>query len=187
MSSSAALTGGTNDVNPQFMKVRVTSSSTTANTVTSVAVPIPVQRLATGGRAQVLEILKVYYDVNETAATETALHFQYTICLSSRSNGTTIPALGNADPYTVLFKNSCISMPVVSSLLQDCQCIDLTDGAGHGILFGMDNLYVLFQWNSTVAAGSAVNASSAPYCNLNIAYRWKNVGFSEYVGMVTSS
>lgn len=186
MASVAALTGGTNDVNPQYMKVRVTSSGTSAAT-TSVAVPIPVQRLATGGRAQVLEILKVFYDVNITASAGTMQVFQYTFVLSSRSNGTTLPALGNADPYTVAFKNDVKVMPAGNALMSACDVLDLTDGAGHGVLFGMDNLYVCFQWAAFTTGTTTLAASSAPYLNLNIAYRWKNVGFQEYVGMITSS
>ena len=54
MASAFQLTGGTNDINPQMMKVRCTASAATKDLATSIAVPIPVQRLATGNRAQVL-------------------------------------------------------------------------------------------------------------------------------------
>lgn len=196
-----SLTGGTNDVNPQPLRCRITPSTFTtalipsnaASTVT-VALPIPVQRLGTGGRAQVMEILKVDWDcaIFSGAAANPLAQAVGVICLSSRSNGTSLPVMGSADPYTICFiyadtipgpNPTTAAAGRVTTYASGQR--DLTDGAGHGVLFGMDTLYVQF----TAIAGTAVatQANSGGAANVIIWYRWKNVGFTEYVGMVTSS
>jgi len=200
MSSGYQLTGGTNDVNPQPLRCRVTPASITtgatgptAQTAT-VALPIPVQRLGTGGRAQVLEILKWTYDASITPAGGALGSAAVKICLSTRSNSTTPPNYGVADPYSIDYVAE--SVPTAIAALTGTGVTanlisfyksgmrDLTDGAGHGVLFGMDTLYIQCQWiaSSTAGAGTAIGD-----LNICIWYRWKNVGFSEYVGMVTSS
>lgn len=193
MSSARSLTGGTNDVNPQPLRCRVVPAAFTpvlttaawgAGGTTTVALPIPVQRLSTGGRAQVMEILGWSYDVTAVATTNAWSTVGYTICLSSRSNAVSPPTMGVADPYTVDYVIKAV--PTVNSLsYYDSGKRDLTDGAGHGILFGMDTLYV--QGNINGSQASAGVSSSGFAVDICIWYRWKNVGFSEYVGMVTSS
>lgn len=64
MASRRALTGGTGDVNPQFISFNVAQSGNDATTTLTLSVPI--QRLSTGGRAQVLEVLCVKYDSTPT-------------------------------------------------------------------------------------------------------------------------
>ena len=61
MASRRGLTGGTGDVNPQFLSFRIVAPSADARGV--VAVAIPIQRMSQGsGRAQIMEVLKVKYD-----------------------------------------------------------------------------------------------------------------------------
>jgi len=60
MSSRRALTGGTGDVNPQYISVALNQSA--ADSTNTFALNIPVQRLPTGGKAQVMEVLKVSYE-----------------------------------------------------------------------------------------------------------------------------
>jgi hypothetical protein len=199
MSSSRALTGGTNDVNPQPLRVRLTPAGfamTVAGSASStavVALPIPVQRLGNGGRAQVLEILKWQFDATITATVSQISNAALKLCLSTRSNGTTPPTMGCADPYTVDYvamdapnaKQSTIGDATTNLVPHYVSGVrDLTDGAGHGVLFGMDTLFVQATWIANAAAAGATATGDA---NLCIWYRWKNVGFSEYVGMVTSS
>jgi len=178
MGSVKALTGGTNDVNPQPLRVRVTQASN--NNAASIAVPIPVQRLTTGGRAQVLEILKIVYDCSATSSAAIT-SARYTVCLSSRSQNTTTPSYGNADPYTIYYASRPFSLDSGPGFaVVDTREIEMTDGAGHGILYGQDTLYL--QYSSSSSGGTWASGT----LNCNIYYRWKNVGFSEYVGMVTA-
>jgi len=192
MASSRALTGGTNDVNPQPLRCRVQCSQTSSagykSTAATVALPIPVQRLSTGGRAQVMEILKWNWDISlgNSAGVTISSAFCFAT-LSSRSNATTVPTMGNADPYCIDF----LSIPMHDRATSATDLTfyksgvrDLTDGAGHGVLFGMDTLYVQIGQLTFDSAGSTTNTATL---NVNIWYRWKNVGFSEYVGMVTSA
>jgi hypothetical protein len=60
MASRRALTGGTGDVNPQFISFNVVQSGNDA--VTTLPINVPVQRLSNQGRAQILEVLCVKYD-----------------------------------------------------------------------------------------------------------------------------
>lgn len=185
MSSARGLTGGTNDVNPQPLKCRVAPAAFTAtalaSTAVTVALPIPVQRLGAGGRAQVLEILGFDWDTTAAASAGNISQFQLTINIASRSSGTTIPLMGAADPYSIAHVSATYAPSQASYVISGSR--NLTDSAGHGVLFGMDTLYIQ-------AGFVALNSASGTFTgatNVLIWYRWKNVGFSEYVGMVTSS
>lgn len=192
MSSVRALTGGSHDVNPQPLRARVVPASFTGGlapafgttSVATVAIPIPVQRLASGGRAQVLEILKWQYDVNLTTPTSAAQQWIFSITISTRSNSTNEPAMGCADPYTIDHVKFESAPATGTTSHQASGQRDLTDGAGHGVLMGMDTIYIQCGLNASQAAATAGCTGAANVC---IWYRWKNVGFSEYVGMVTSS
>lgn len=193
MASSRALTGGTNDVNPQPLRARITLTALTTDTraLSSIALPVPVQRLGAGNRAQVLEILKIDWDMNAPwTGTQAIQKVAYTLTVSTRSNGTTnVPTFGSADPYSIMHFAKNISIEGIATAgtsgitVYDSDSRDLSDGAGHGVLMGMDTIYIQFTALSQFSAGTSV----APSANLCIWYRWKNVGFSEYVGMVTSS
>lgn len=195
MASGRALTGGTGDVNPQPLRCRVvaaagTAAATGGSGLATVAIPIPVQRLSTGGRAQVMEILKVTADVGVSVGNPAGLTgWEYIVTLSSRSNAATSPpAFGNADPYSIIYYQKQIPAASINpgignnGVLRDMFSVDLTDGAAHGILFGQDTIFLQL-YNALYATGNTFTGS----CDLVIWYRWKNVGFTEYVGMVTSN
>lgn len=60
------LTGGTRDVNPQWFKMRVNSVANDSDTPSVFAVaayPVPIQRLPDRSMAQVMEILKVQWNL----------------------------------------------------------------------------------------------------------------------------
>jgi len=77
------LTGGTGDVNPEIFRCRLPS---TASTVSSTEFPLPVQRLNNRGRAMVMEILKVAYDL--PIATMVDADAQVQITMSTNDRGT---------------------------------------------------------------------------------------------------
>lgn len=58
------------------------------------------------------------------------------------------------------------------------QVIDLTDGAGHGILIATDQIYI--------ACSESGYSASPNTLSYKIMYRLKTVGLTEYVGMVQS-
>jgi hypothetical protein len=62
---------------------------------------------------------------------------------------------------------------------------DLTDGAGHGILIATDNIYL-----GVNASLSSFNLGDADPIvggvSANLIYRFKEIGLSEYIGIVQS-
>lgn len=197
MASRRALTGGTGDVNPQFISWIVTETSTDATT--SLAVAVPIQRMSQGGgRAQVLEVLCVKYEANTVGGsngTETSHRYSnernwlsgttptlnrasVSVAISTRSFGTTqvqyndptVFSYYNLTRFGAFTAGGSYAVAIVEPYVDD-----LTDGAGHGFLVATDNIYI--QISST-----GTNAPQA--CRGKIYYRWKNVGLQEYIGIV---
>jgi len=185
-------------VNPQPMKFRINpaaevTSATTISHIVSVAIPIPVQRIPSGKKAQVMEIIKLQWDCNfDQAAAAAITQATAALTLSSRSYGTTaLPVYKNADPFIVYFDkrvpDNCTGAGVLASSTYGpmvfTKIVDFTDGAGHGVLYGQDTLFAQGLWH--LVQTSAALATTSAY-NICLWYRWKNVGFSEYIGMVTA-
>lgn len=84
------MTGGTGDVNPQFLSFTATQSS--ANATTSGSIALPIQRLPTSGKAQVMEVLKVFFVTGANDPND----YGFEITLATKNFGTT-PS-GYADP-----------------------------------------------------------------------------------------
>lgn len=191
MASAQQLTGGTGDVNMQPLKLRAkvdasTSVSTWARATTSVA--IPVQRLPNGRKAQVMEILGIQFNAFSETAAQGALTLgttgsqAHSLAVCTRSYGTNAITYGNSDPY-VLYYEECNMVQCGPNRIIRPETVVRTfnDQAGHGLLFGGDNIYV--------QAGVLTGTTNPPtahthYIDITIWYRWKNVSFTEYVGMV---
>jgi len=69
------LTGGTGDVNPQWLKSPVISNNTIAS-YAEAQVPLPVQRLQNKGRAMVMELLKVAWNLDASILNSDTLSTQ---------------------------------------------------------------------------------------------------------------
>ena len=179
--SSSSLTGGTGDVNPQWLNLFSTNNPGTS--YTEGGFPIPIQRLPDSGKAQVMEILKVEWglgaQVNVMAVTAAAWFSAY---LTTRSFGTTEPT-GALQNGTVISKwniNYYFGSGVgVTALLETPKINDLTDGAGHGILVATDNIYLGY-----IASAAAEPIAGTFTCR--VLFRWKNVSLAEYIGIVQS-
>lgn len=198
MASRRALTGGTGDVNPQFLSFSVQQSGNDATT--TLAVNIPVQRLPTTGRAQVMEVLMVKYDGSTLGGSSTAevprryvtsmydssiLHptewsRSLTVRVTTRNPGTT--AVGYNDPSVFSYYNKTKygtwnAGGTYFIIEHEPYVDDLTDGAGHGYLVGTDIIYIQISSQDTGAPQS---------CQGKLYYRWKNVNLQEYIGIVQS-
>lgn len=179
-SFGGSLTGGTGDVSPQWLSF--TGTQTSADTTTSVSQAIPVQRLPTGGRAQVMEVLKVVFNTTALPASASATETIDTlnVFLSTKNFSTT--ATTQAEP-TVFAYDSQISRSAFTAAgtywayVPSVRFFDCTDGAGHGILIATDNIYM------QISSALTGNANTA---NVKILYRWKNVPLQEYIGIVQS-
>lgn len=181
--SANSLTGGSGDVNPQWFFVGSHDPDTTYAESTA---SIPIQRLRDGNKSQVMEILKVEFSggAATTMATSTTLNTTLNAYLTTQSFATTEPTSVShtgkilADMHLYV---SAIATGVNNStrMFKLPFTVDLTDGAGHGLLVGSDNLFF----------GSIQTGSSAPFVGFltcRVLYRWKNVSIAEYVGIVQS-
>lgn len=171
MATRRAITGGTLDVNPQYFNMAAVQSA--ADTTTTTSFNIPIQRLPTHGRAQVMEILKVFW-FPDSAIVETDNSIE--AYMTTSSFGTT--AVNFDEPRVFAAFTRDIKITTSGQIVNEGPIIqDLSDGAGHGILIATDQIFLQIQSSSTSAA-QAMKAK--------LLYRWKNVGLAEYIGVVQS-
>jgi len=174
MKRARGLTGGTGDINPQWMSF--SEVQTGNDTATSGAIQPPVS-LSTGENL-VMEILRIYIEWENpliTSGTTTTLNFW----VSTKNFGTTAPTLGLGDA-TVVILSRLYGLFTTSGIVayQQPQQYDMTDGAGHGVLVGNQNLY----WGITSAGTSQANRVS-----VKVLYRAKRISQSELLGIVLQS
>jgi len=173
------LTGGTKDVNPQYMTL--SGTQTGADTFTQFQVQIPIQRLQTQGRAQVMEVLRVKFVAsNLIASSAAATQHELAIALTTK---TFAAAVTFAEPTCFAFYQktnvNAFTAGGTGLLANEVEPYDYdcTDGSGHGFLVASDNIFLQI---ASVATGVA-NAAQ-----VKIYYRWKDVSIQEYVGIVQS-
>ena len=181
-STASQLTGGTNDVNPQFLSGLITLSA--ANTATEVTLGTPIVRVGpqTGGQAIIMELLKVFW-LSEAAgpvaaAAETSM--QLSVYASTRDHGATATSYAVTDVFDGFRKNASAAFTAAGtyySVDDAWESHDLTDGAGHGILIATDNIYLQIS-SAGLAAARSVSAK--------LLYRWKEIDLVEYIGIVQS-
>lgn len=163
MASSRALTGGTKDVNPQYFRTQAYyTGADAANQTTIAESAIPVQRLNNKNRSMVMEVLKIKYiprHINSAADAWAG------IATSRPPSGKPAPSQG----YWV---------DVVKLQTDQIVEVDVTDGAGHGMLLAADKVFT-FLYEATGKSGAGVDVW--------ISYRWKNVSLTEYIGIVQAS
>ena len=177
------LTGGTRDVNPQYMQGAVVM--TTINQAKEETIGVPIVRpggVSAGNKAVIVELLKLWVMmpgfVTNAGANNTA--FARTFSLSTSAQTTVVPNLSDGrvlaqfiDEYIASFTAAGTAGVVAPRL----KCWDFTDGAGHGILVGTDNLYL---------QGDTDNFAAVATFTYKIEYRFKEVSLVEYIGIVQS-
>lgn len=173
------LTGGSGDVSPQLLTATVTMSA--ANTLTEVSIPTPVTRIATRkGRAMVIECLKIFMDLGvkdnnyaaggESSVITAILAVTTTIGLPNASS--LILALINKE-----YRGAFTAAGSYSSVQVEPIVVDLTDGAGHGVLVGTDQIFL---------GVTTTNFAAASTGTMRLLYRFKEVSVEEYIGIVQS-
>jgi len=154
-----------------------------ADTTTTITQAVPVQRLPNGTKAQVMEVLKVGYLTTQLPAIASATEATDTISifLSTASFGTTDTNYAEPRVFDGLHQAQTGAFTAAGTYVrlgtQFPVLHDLTDGAGHGVLVATDNIYAQVQ---SVGTGIAIAG------RIKILYRWKNIGLSEYIGIVSS-
>lgn len=175
-----ALTGGSQDVNPQYYNLLNTMVA--ANTYREGAFPTPIPRSkVTGERVTVMEVLKVFFNMGEADANPTAGGSIVTI--TAQLSTASIPAGVNTDdPRVFAFAQKVVRGAFTAAgsygmTSTEPYVFDLTDGAGHGVLVATDNIYFGLTSFGFTAAASA---------NVKVLYRMKDVSLAEYIGIVQS-
>ena len=176
------LTGGSRDVNPQFLSAPTLAQSA-ADTTTSVEVPLPISRIANSTRTTVVELLKVFVQLSRLpaiAAVGESLDTE-TMALSTVNRTTTNAVLNDSSTICMvdLSQRGAFTAGGTygNTMASTIITVDLTDGAGHGVLIGTDSVFLQLQSSGTGAANSAL---------VKLFYRFKTIGMFEWIGMVQS-
>jgi hypothetical protein len=168
------------DLYPQLLSATLATSA--ADVTTSVEVKLPISNQASAnasGRAQALEILKVYISFPSIStglqiATQAA-SLNRLVALSTRNHGTVIAP--GSDPHVIMnfadAKN--FGTDVGEVYLPDSFVVDLSDGAGHGVLVGGSSLFLQYK---TTGFGVVDTV------DIKIMYRTTNVDSWEWFGML---
>ncbi len=179
------LTGGTRDVNPQYLHGILTLSA--ANTTTSITLGTPIVRVGTGSttasQSIIMEVLKIFVDLpnsdKDPGATGTPQ--SATLVFMTTDPSTTAATFENPRLFAMARRQSRSSFTAAGTGAQNQEVepieIDLTDGAGHGILIATDNIFV---------QGQSVDMTAAGVFRWKILYRFKEVSLVEYIGIVQS-
>ncbi len=183
--SSKGFGGGTGDVNPQWFNLtgNATGLATAYNENGNV---LPRERLPYGNKSQVMEILKVQFTRpgNQTIALTAATFSSLRMYLTTSSFGTTEPVITQLGGKVIAFNrwevaNTAAAPAVNIAITSINDIIDITDDAGNGLLVATDSIFV-----GAIEVGLTVAANASYGCR--VLYRWKNVGLSEYIGIVQS-
>lgn len=163
-----SLTGGTRDVNPQTLNGQVTESA--ANTFTQATFAVPVMRMGfTANRAQVIEALRLELMISAQDADGTNQQVQLTTATKT--------ALVNlSDNDIVGIYATEVRVNGAAGVMQQNKpfCIDLTDGAGHGLIIATQNVFLAVQ---------GANQTGAAVGSFRLFYRIKNIALPEFIGL----
>lgn len=177
-----SLTGGTGDVNPQYLSDTATQSA--ADTTTTTQVTLPIQRISANAPSEaiIMEVLKIFVNFPQFPAIAAVAETTDTmnIAFSTRNTGTTNQLLGEPSVFAFLRTIRAGAFTAGGTYWGQetpVQVWDCTDGSGHGILIATDSIFV-----QVTSAGTG-NANTVQY---KILYRWKRVSLPEYIGIVQS-
>lgn len=141
--------------------------------------PLPVNKLGGNGKsATIIELLKVwFYVLEDKAAVDSSLTIS--LCTGDISGDTEFELLGDPRTLAGFRRTQAFDGSIGSGGFQLQQTypveVDLTDGAGHGVLVATDNIFAVMKSSSTTVSNQAW---------VKMLYRQKRVGVLEYVGIV---
>lgn len=182
-SAQDMLTGGTYDVNPQYLSGQIVSAGGAAVEVT-LGTPIVRVGQSNPGHAVIMELLKVYVDfppsdLEGAAVADRIKRFS----MSTTSSGATPAIVPLSNPNCLCkmatnARNAFTAAGTGTLEQQDYpQVWDFTDGAGHGVLVATDNLFIQQELDGQNVALTT---------GFKILYRFKKVSLVEYIGIVQS-
>ena len=165
MASAKELTGGTGDVNPQLLTAIVTQ--TAADTATELEIPIPKANLPVQkGKVILLEVLDVKYWFSNIVGVSANMSAR--ILLSGEAGAT---QAHESDVFSYYELDGVFVTAAGFSWTRRGPWVDiLNDGAGHGVLFKGDTIYLSVHSTAT----GQINSGS-----IKLKYRWKQVTLEE--------
>ncbi len=171
------LSGGTGDVNPQTFVVTVTQTG--VDTPTQLQFPVPVARYpGSRDRAVVMEILDVTFILGDLVPVATNAAIVGILSTRAISVAAGQFAARTDSSNIAQFRKDLVFFSASGAVYSDGDTrIDLTDAAGHGVLVAVDQLVV----SLITAATGTVNQ-----LGVKMRYRLKEIGLSEYIGIVQS-
>lgn len=209
------LTGGTDDVNPQWFKintdVNVAQAIAPGGTLARSRIQrftLPVQRINQTDKntATIVEVLKVRWafalatsstSANEPPYSSVSAGFLSTAPLADDTvqpqlRGTTVDWF-SVDDFVQPFNVSGGADPVYTGYAESSNgplpiIHDLTDGDGHGILVATDAVNLLLRTtltNESTAGGGSITWDTSAL-SCEILYRYKKVALTEYIGIIQS-
>lgn len=175
------LTGGSKDVNPQYMHGQIVLSA--GDTLSSASYNVPIVRMPQSGRVTIMEILKIFFMPSPWALSIAAQAKQIQkINFSTISQGTTTYATFEEPnvfcEFETYFSSSFTALGTGYGFSPSYPLVwDFTDGAGHGFLVASDRIFV------QADTDAMVNVATLRF---KVLYRFKTVSLQEYVGIVQS-
>lgn len=177
------LTGGTGDINPQYLSGEIAMLA--ANSLHDIGFSLPITRFQQNpNKSQVFEVLRVTADMpsNDQSYGATLSTISSFMSFSTKPMLTTAGTLlSNASVFARFEKITGGTFTAAGTGLQIDQIYqhwDCTDGAGHGILVATDQFHVAV---TTLGYGGAGETF-----RFKILYRMKNISLAEYIGIVQS-
>lgn len=160
------------DVYPQFLNAKVTETG--VNTFSKTEVPLPTIQSLSNGRAQVVELLKIIFEIDQpdtVAGAVTQTWFEI-----SKKDATGWLNLNDSN-VIVSFKSKTRDITSVgfSEIPVLTQVMDLMDGSGKGYLIGTQKLFLFIQ---------SFNNTSAKTAYIKFMYRIREVSASELIGII---
>lgn len=184
--TKSQLTGGSGDVNPQYMVSTLDIAQGRTNGISGTPLPIP-RLQQQNGKQLVMEFLQVDFCLSGAFSGASGIPQNWDLTVAITTNPNQLPSNSAIfqDPRAIAIVawnqySAAIGTPadvIVPWSIERIKSVDLTDEAGHGILVATDTIYITGV-TTVVGLGSIVDA--------RIMYRFKEVGLAEYVGIVQS-
>lgn len=190
------LTGGTGDVNPQWFKFPMLNADNTLGTQVisyTAQTPLPGFNAMASNKAVVMEVLKVMFQnevTNNYGTNATVWFYQHSLLAGGPPPNNAYVQDGIATNRSLAAWHWRRDMPAtadvanntpVTNLGPSSWMIDVTDGAGHGVLLATPN--VTYGVRIADFSDGTINIGNFACAFL---YRFKEVSLSEYIGIQNS-
>lgn len=170
------LTGGTGDVNPQWVAFGVVQSGNDIATTGSLALPISPSMVSRDDHALVIELLKVQFIWALDATQAPALPQQWLAILTTADVPSGVPesTLLTSTQTVVCHKTAAFQFGAGATIavIDRAPVIDVTDGAGHGLVIAARNIFL-----TVLTTGTAISNR----VTARMLYRYKEVRLTEYL------